>query len=194
MPDNTNKSGRIVAILAGGQSRRMGYADKAIFEINGRRLIDLVIECVRPQANQIVLSATNHFGTKLEFIPDNPNKLAGPAAGLWAVASWVMTHSPQSKRFFTVPVDAPLVPHNLFYCLGNVSGSAIAKTASGLHPTFACWEVKPLLDALEKVPTGETISLKALAERVNAYHVIFESERNFANINSPKDARVFEGR
>lgn len=189
-----NSAPRIAVILAGGQSRRMGSADKATFKIKNKRLIDLVIDRVAPQTDQLVLSASHHYDTNFDFISDEPNKLAGPVAGLWAVASWIKLRTPNAKGVFTVPVDAPLIAHNLFDGLELVSGSAIAKTASGLHPTFAYWEIEPLLDALGRLPTGETLSLKALAERLNASHIVFENEINFTNINSPKDAKVFEGR
>lgn len=183
---------RIAVILAGGKSRRMDNIDKANFELAGRRLIDWVYERVKPQTDETLLSAASDLGTGLTFIPDQPETLAGPVAGLWAVADWVDTHRPTAKGFFTVPVDAPAISRDLFDYLSRESGSSIAETASGLHPTFGYWEIKPLLKTLKAVPSGETLSLKALAERMGAVHVKFQDERNFSNINTRQDAEVFE--
>lgn len=191
MPSDV-RSYRIAAILAGGKSRRMGNIDKAIFEVGGRRLIDIVIDRTEPQADELLLSANTDYGTGLDVIPDQPNRLAGPVAGLWAVAQWVDFHRPNRKGFFTVPVDAPLISDKLFDRMEEAGRSAIAKTKSSLHPTFGYWEIGSVLKVLENMPAGNTLSLKALSERVAAVSIEFEETRNFSNINSPNDAKNFE--
>lgn len=183
---------RIVAILAGGKSRRMGNTDKARFEVGGQRLIDLVKRRVLPQADEILLSAKTDYGTGLEFVPDQPDRLAGPVAGLWAVANWLELHRPATKGFFTVAVDAPLISHDLFDRLEGMGRSAIAETKSGLHPTFGYWEIERILEALEGVPIGKTWSLRALSESVDALHIPFQEEEGFSNINCPQDAEDFK--
>ena len=164
--DNISRPHRIAAILAGGSSRRMGAIDKATFEFQGRRLVDHVIDRVAPQADEIVLSAKRDYGTKLDIVPDQQGKLAGPVAGLWAISSWIEVHRPLTTGFFTVPVDAPLTPPDFFERLNENAGSAIAATGSGLHPTFGYWEVKSLLATLAEVPAGSTISLQAAARNI----------------------------
>ncbi|ACZ38452.1 molybdenum cofactor guanylyltransferase [Sphaerobacter thermophilus] len=61
-----------VAILAGGQSRRMGR-DKALLDVAGRALIEHVIERARPVASEMMLIASDRpayarFG--LRVVPD----------------------------------------------------------------------------------------------------------------------------
>ncbi|MGH7455286.1 MAG: molybdenum cofactor guanylyltransferase, partial [bacterium] len=99
--NNTSLNGRSVSainfyILAGGKSRRFG-ANKALFEIDGRAVIEIVIAAIPP--GRPVFIVTNspaeyaHLG--LPTLPDNYAN-AGPLAGIQAGLS----HSPFEWNFF----------------------------------------------------------------------------------------------
>ena len=184
---------RITVILAGGKSRRMSGFDKAVLQIGGERLIDRITAQVATQSDLQILSASHDYDTGLGFVPDVAGKLAGPAAGLYACARRFVDTHPDCKGFFTVPVDAPNIPLNLFVRLEEAGQSAIAETVSGLQPTFAYWECRALLAALEEIAPGETLSLKQLAERIGARRVLFENEAVFTNLNTPEDVAAFQG-
>lgn len=74
-------------ILAGGASRRMG-CDKATIEVGGRRIIDRVIEGLRPICDEIVIAGKEPNlpfpGIQdVTWVEDEPG-MEGPLAGLGA--------------------------------------------------------------------------------------------------------------
>ena len=48
-------------ILAGGQGRRMGGADKGLMDYRGRPLVEWVLAALEPQVAEIVISANRHL-------------------------------------------------------------------------------------------------------------------------------------
>jgi molybdopterin-guanine dinucleotide biosynthesis protein A len=85
MSDETALS---VAVLAGGQSRRMGQ-DKALLEVGGRALIEYVLEAAAPFANETLIIATerpeyDRFGCRV--VPDKfPH--SGSLGGIYTALS-----------------------------------------------------------------------------------------------------------
>lgn len=184
----------IAAILAGGLSRRMGNLDKAELTLNGRRLIDHVIERIVGQVNDIFLSASHNYQSDFLAIADEPGMLAGPVAGIWAIASMLEKEKPHIQGFFTVPVDAPSIPLDLIEKLQTTGYSAIVKTPSGLQPTFAYWDITTVLCKLREVKPSETLSLQKLAMQCEARHIDYSTDTPFANINTLEDLKELEDR
>src|SRR5215204_117404 len=124
----------IGAIIAGGQSRRMGGREKAFLELAGKPVILHVIEQFEPQVDQLVINANgeparfSEFG--LDVVPDVLTALTTPLAGLHAALKF--TKSAAADVLVTVPSDTPFLPFNLVAKLlekAVVRGAAIA--ASG---------------------------------------------------------------
>lgn len=99
-------------ILAGGQGRRMGGADKGLIEYQGRPLIEWALATLAPQVDEIVISANRNleayaaYGHRIlpDTLPDYPGPLAGVLAALDAVAAgWLVV----------VPCDTPHLPADL---------------------------------------------------------------------------------
>lgn len=181
---------RIVGILAGGESLRMGGRDKALATLRGARLVDLVLARLAGQADHIVISGREDYGTGLTVIPDNAGPLRGPAAGVFAVGRWVVEHEPSARGFFTSPVDGPFLPNDLLARLGASSAPAIAADDEGLHPTFAYWTLRALADARRTLQDQSSISLRALAADCDAREVRWPGKEHFVNINAPTDLRT----
>lgn len=175
-------------ILAGGQSRRMGR-DKASLSIGNERLIDRVIARAAPQADALLLSAPQNYGTGLPFIADAQDAPPGPAGGLWSAARWLAEHDPAADCFLALPVDAPFLPLDLGVRLSAAGAPAIAAEASGLQPTFARWPIRGVVEALtaERCAERPDWSLHGLAKRLGAAVVRFDDPNAFANINRPED-------
>lgn len=172
---------RTAIILAGGKARRMGGRDKGKIDFGGPRLIDLILERLRPQVDRIIISGAENYGTDLELMPDLESGPEGPAAALFA-----MIHTRKDvKSFLTVPVDGPFFPGELFERLSG-DNSAIAQGPERAHPTYAFWTAKDLLSVFATHP-GKDLALHQIAEEVGARLVSFRAESYFRNFNSPED-------
>lgn len=172
---------RTAIILAGGQARRMGGKDKGKIDMGGPRLIDLVLERLRPQVDRIIISGNEVYETGLELLPDLDDGPKGPAAALYAM---VKTY-PDVNGFMTVPVDGPFFPGELYERLSGDS-SAVAQGPARVHPTYAFWTAKELLSVFAAHP-GENLALHQIADDVGARKVSFRAESYFRNFNSPED-------
>ncbi|WP_114521416.1 molybdenum cofactor guanylyltransferase [Altererythrobacter sp. ZODW24] len=187
-------STRIAVVLAGGRSSRMNGVDKATFELSGKRLIDRVVDRIAPHFDIILLSGEQSYGTGLTFVQDYEYGTEGPAAGLLAIAEWLVSAQPAASGFFAVPVDAPNFPNDLVEVLSTTGKNAMACSPSGIQPTFAFWEIRRILPILRGVTPGESISLRHLGTEVGATLATFNNDRAFANLNSPKDVEAFDSK
>ena len=76
-------------ILAGGEGRRMGGADKALLSLGGRPLIRHVVERLSPQVEELAISGrTSHSGFGLPVLADAQIERFGPLAGVAAGLAW----------------------------------------------------------------------------------------------------------
>lgn len=181
---------RIGAILAGGESRRMGGVDKATLLLRGARLVDRAFERLSPQVDVVVISGGNGYDLDdVTVVPDRPGGLRGPAAGVLSVNAWVRAHHPAAHGFFTVPVDGPCLPADLVERLGGPV-SAIAEDDTGRHPTFAYWTCDALDAAARQIDRTQSASLKRLAEIVGARTVVWPGGASFININDRRDLEI----
>jgi molybdopterin-guanine dinucleotide biosynthesis protein A len=91
-------------ILAGGKSSRMG-TDKGLLFLNGKLIIQTIIEQLQPAVNKTIIVSNNaeykKFG--LEVIPDLI-KDKGPAGGILTALSHTA-----SERIFVVSCDMPFI-------------------------------------------------------------------------------------
>jgi len=81
----TPNSDLCAVILAGGESRRMGF-NKALLEINGRPVIQTLAELARKITDEVLISANDAGGYAflgLTIVPD-VHRGQGPMAGLHA--------------------------------------------------------------------------------------------------------------
>jgi len=192
------QSSRIIAILAGGRSRRMGSQDKATFVLNGMRLIDRVItqindSAIAGQANlEVILSAAGSYDTNLEFIPDSNIPIEGPVAGIWSIARWVSKNRPEVEGFVTLPVDAPAFPKDLISRLFEDNITTTARSPSGYQATFSYWNVVTVVQVIEKMSHKSSIALNKLIDMCDANFVTYDADEAFSNINSFAEAIDFE--
>lgn len=178
-------------ILAGGEGRRMGGADKALLRLEGRALVDIATDRLGPQVARLALSAN---GDPARFSPRSLPVLAdaarlGPLSGVLAALHWAAPLG--AEAVVSVPVDAPLFPRDLVAALSAAEGAAYAVTQAGAHPACALWPVG-LAAALERfLNSGASPRVRDFLAQAGAVAVAFPDEAAFANINTPEDlARV----
>jgi molybdopterin-guanine dinucleotide biosynthesis protein A len=140
------------AILAGGQARRMGGANKALIPLAGRPMLQHVIDRLAPQANPLLLAvdrndpALNPFGLEQvsDPLPGHQGPLGGVLSALRHAARWLLL----------APCDAPFLPLNLGAELASraASSGALLVTAAWQghwQPTFSLWH-RDLAQRLEE--------------------------------------------
>ena len=99
-------------ILAGGRARRMAGADKALLPLAGRPLLAHVIETLRPQVAELIISsnrpAASYAAFGLPVVADSLPGQCGPLAGLLSALDYT-----NSELLLTVPCDTPFLPCDL---------------------------------------------------------------------------------
>jgi len=171
-------------ILAGGEARRMGGQDKGELMLENMRLIDRVLERLKPQVDRIIISSSHDYGTGLEVLPDLDEGPDGPSAGLFAMVQ----KYPDIDGFMTVPIDSPFFPAELFERLSE-NGSAIAAGPERKHPVFAYWTMTDLKSVFGNNP-DKNRAMHLIADEIGARKVTFRAESYFINFNSPDDLDI----
>lgn len=100
-------------ILAGGGATRMGGVDKGLVKLDGKPLVEHVIERLKPQVPNLIISANrNHEAyARYGFVVVNDDAEAtgaGPLAGIFSAMKLAAT-----DYIVTVPCDAPHLPRDL---------------------------------------------------------------------------------
>lgn len=187
-------------ILAGGQARRMGGGDKGMILLQGRSLLDRVIDRLAPQVASVALNANGdpaRFAhTGLPVLPDSIDGFVGPLAGVLAGLDWAAEQGADS--IVTAAADTPffpedLVPQLLLASDGNAHPLALAATPDpergiARHPTFGIWPVA-LRDDLREALQDGVRKVVQWTDRHNAGQAVFPVHGfdPFFNVNTPQD-------
>lgn len=183
-------------ILAGGQGRRMGGVDKGLQNLDGRPLVQWVLERLAPQVGTVLINANQNLARYGEFgcavLPDAIPGFAGPLAGLHAALAQART-----PLLVTVPCDSPFLPADLVTRLRDALDAqgadiAVPRTGRQMHRAFclARREVLPKLDAF--LASGER-KVGLWHASLNLAEVGFDDQAAaFSNINTPEELARLE--
>jgi len=178
-------------ILAGGQGRRMGGVDKGLQHLNGRPLVQWVLERLAPQVHTVLISANQNPERYAEFgcpvLPDVIPGFAGPLAGLQAALAHAAT-----PLIATVPCDSPFLPADLVERLhaalqARHADLAVPRTGDRAHRAFCLTrrEMLPKLDAF--LNSGER-KVGLWHASLNVVEVAFDDQADaFSNINTAEE-------
>jgi len=180
-------------ILAGGRSRRMGGAVKALLPLAGKPLLQHVIDRVQPQVGELYLSVERAseplavFGLRQV---EDPRTDAGPLAGLMR---GLQNMSVNYDWLMLAPCDAPFVPRDqgrrLLECaLDSGLPGAFARYGAEPQPTFSIWH-RGLLPRMERAVTREHMAgLKQFLRLENLAVLDWPAAKvsPFFNINDPE--------
>ena len=182
-------------ILAGGQARRMGGADKALVALAGHSLLSHVIARFEPQVDTLALSANGdparfaRFG--LPVLPDTTTS-HGPLSGILAALRWAAPLG--ATAVVSVPVDGPFLPPDLVprLCLAaGATAPALAASPNGLHPTYGIWPVSLAPALADFLASGAKARVRDFATAHGAQTAAFPDDLAFANANAPGDLARF---
>ncbi|HVV91813.1 MAG TPA: molybdenum cofactor guanylyltransferase MobA [Hyphomicrobiales bacterium] len=194
---------RIAAVvLAGGQGRRMGGADKAFMPLGGRPLIAHVLARLAPQCPVLAISAGGDparfatFGVPVvaDAMAGFPGPLAGILAGLDAAAAAV----PPFALVLSVPADAPFLPDDLVARLltarqAEKAAIAMAASAGRRHPVIALWPVELRAGLRAALAAGERkVEEFAARHRLAVVEWPTAPRDPFLNVNTPADLAAAE--
>lgn len=155
-----DKSGISGGILAGGAGTRFGGADKGWVEFEGRPLIAWTLDALRPQVDEILISANRnrerYAALGATVLADaSPESFDGPLAGMVQLLC-----AAQCDWLLCVPCDALRLPPDLaeqFAARAQAEAADIVVLAdeAGIHPTFCFLRTGLRTDALATFAGGE---------------------------------------
>lgn len=160
-------------ILAGGSGLRLGGVRKADLRLGNVPLRRHAVSRIFPQVDELLLSVSiGSIPSDRDFIelPDDPNGVAGPAAGLLAGSRWCAARD-RDSILVSLSVDTPLFPSDFVArglpLLGREVGCIMAGYNGRDYPTIALWRVPTLVGVIESFEnTSKGPRLRDIANRV----------------------------
>lgn len=185
-------------VLAGGRATRMGGNDKGLVPVNGRPMIEWVIDVLRPQVAEVLINANRNLDRYRAFgyavIDDGDREFRGPLAG---IAAGLRAATSRYAAF--APCDSPLVCSNLvarLHAALSAEGLRIAVAHDGerLQPVFALLECSLLDDLLRYLADGGRKIDRWYDRQGYARADFSDVADSFANINAPDEKKALETR
>ena len=177
------------AILAGGAGSRLDGRDKGLQPLAGQPLAAHAIAALRGQADSLLICANRNIERYAEFARVCPDRSAGFAGPLAAIAAALAIC--ETQWLLTVPVDCPQPPTDLARRLHAYVGDAPASVARGVRrePLFALYRRELAADATAALERDEPVW--RWQDRIGAIEVGFPGEA-FVNLNTGGDFRRWE--
>ena len=184
------------AILAGGQSRRMGK-DKLFLELNNKKLIEHTIDKVRKYLKEIIIitNQDNKFFSKnnLTTVKDCIKGQLGPLVGILTAMKWAKENKKNYKWIASFPCDTPFFDTKLISKLKLKTKETSKKLiflSSGKkrHNIFGLWSID-LIETLEKDIKNNFRKVEIWADKVGYESININTEKfdKFLNINTKED-------
>jgi len=189
-----------VAILAGGQSKRMGR-DKALLPAGDQVLLERVIDRVKPLSDDVFISTNSpdrygQFGLRC-VVDVYPGKAA--LGGIYSAL--LAAHHPY---VLVVACDMPLLNTALLQYLVDLAptADAIVPMVNAPHPeTLHAVYSKKSLPAIEACLQNNDLRVLSFFDHINVRYVDrseiapFDPEfLSFVNVNTPADWEEFRSR
>lgn len=188
-------------VLAGGQSRRMGVADKCLLPFAGAPMLEHVIFRAQPQVDLLLLSANGDPLRFAEFnlpiVPDIFDPHGGPLAGIISAMAHVSKLYPRARWLATFPGDAPLAPSSWvkqLRALPDAVDVALAADLQRTHYTFGLWSMGCLEPLRQQFANGQRALFAVVQTLHSATVVCHEHAASFSNINTPQDLQQLQQR
>ncbi|MEN8129120.1 MAG: molybdenum cofactor guanylyltransferase MobA [Pseudomonadota bacterium] len=184
-------------ILAGGRARRMGGEDKGLIRLNGRPMIEFVIEGFAPQVASLMINANRNLERYRQLgncpvIEDIVDGFAGPLAGMASAMQ-----SAQTPYILTVPCDSPFVAEHLAQRLYTAlkrqqARLSVASDGQRMQPVFALLPRDLLTDLQDFLNNGGRKIDRWYLRHKTALADLSSAADSFLNINSREDLLSIE--
>ncbi len=181
-----------VAILAGGQSRRMGR-DKAFLPVGGRPVIEGVVQCVAPLSDDVLIIAN-----RADAYRHLRHRIVGDVySGKGALGGiYTAIHASYYPHCLVVACDMPFLNSDLLrYLMTLTPGFDLVVPRIGEFPeTMHAIYGKGCLEPIEQRLLADQLKIIGFFEDVRVRYVEREDVarfdptfRSFLNINTPTD-------
>jgi len=185
------------AILAGGQSKRMGK-DKLFLELDNKKLIEHTIDKVKKYLKKIIIitNQDNEFFSKnnLTTVKDCIEGQLGPLVGILTAMKWAKENLSKCSWIATFPCDTPFFPESIIKSFIEESKKKeslilCASSHGRKHNIFGLWS----LDLYEKLK-DDLINKKVRKvqdwtekNKIKNLEFKFKDYDPFFNINTEED-------
>lgn len=175
-------------VLAGGRGSRMGHVDKGLVELDGKRLVEHVIDRIRDHVDELIISCNRNLEIYQQYgtvVPDRNPGFPGPLMGILSAAEEV-----SSPLCLVVPCDMPRLPDDLCPRLLSTLGThelCLVHDGQRLQPLVALLKSE-VTDSIEEYLLAGNSSVMGWIERLDAVTLDFSDKSHaFDNINTPRD-------
>ena len=187
-------SGTSAAILAGGQSLRMGRKNKALLEIGGRSLLAEIIFRLRPLFGEIMIIGAGAEGYAPFGLPVHGD--LRPGSGSLGGILTALSRSSEPLTFCVacdMPFLSPALVSRLLARAGEGWDAVIPRLREGLEPLCAVYAVS-LVPRIEEVLDGGERRIRRILDDSRTLYIEEDELRgfdpgllSFVNVNTPED-------
>ncbi|MGB5224777.1 MAG: molybdenum cofactor guanylyltransferase MobA [Arenicellales bacterium] len=194
--NSPEKNNITAVVLAGGRGRRLGGQDKGLMDLDGKPLIEHILELVTPQVSAVIINANRNQQVYADLghpvISDNMADYQGPLAG-FAVALAACN----TDYIMTLPCDGPYVPVDLVSRLSaamkdNDAELAVAYDGQRMQPVYALIPSSLLGSLQEFLDAGDRKIDLWYARHNTALADFSDVIDTFFNINTEDDLSKFD--
>lgn len=182
----TNRADPISCIiLAGGMGKRAGGMDKGLIPYKDKPLIEHVINAIKNQVDDIVISANRNIESYKRYstsvVGDSTQDYQGPLAGIAACLSHC-----RHKYILVVACDMPNLPADLATRLfKEIKNNAISIATVGSHHQLTMLVTADVHDSVQQHLNNQQLKLIQWVESLASTTVSFDDKAEaFINLNN----------
>jgi len=185
-------------ILAGGRGARMGGVDKGLVRLNGKPLVEHIIQRFQPQVPHIIINANRNHDEYARYgfavVSDEDANYAGPLAGMLSA----LTHA-TTDYIVTLPCDAPRLPTDLVARLllqlqRDHSRACMAHDGTRAQPMFTLLHASLRDDLRRALHAGQYKAERWLQDCGCSRADFSDCPDDFINLNTSENIAEFTSR
>lgn len=176
-------------ILAGGNSSRMG-ADKGLLDLNGKKIVEYIIEQLKPNVGELIIIANNknYDGFGFQVYQDLVEP-CGPMGGIFTALE-----KSQTENNLIVSCDIPNITSEIIaFIIANTGTEEALVPIHNLYtePLCAVYKKSAAVKFRHLLDTGN-YKMKNALKTLNTRYIDVSghpsySENIFSNINTPQE-------
>jgi molybdopterin-guanine dinucleotide biosynthesis protein A len=183
--------------MAGGRNTRFGDV-KAFSEVNGRRIIDTVVDALREVVKDVVVSANDHATYAQLGLPmrSDVREDLGPLSGVYTALLWARERSDSGILAVACDMPFPSAPLLRAIVAASAQHDAVLPESDGrrgLEPLFAYYSIN-CIAAIDAAIARDDRRMISFHKDVDLYRFPLEQVRTFGdpavlfmNVNTPAD-------